>query len=162
MAGRREKDSIAKALTDDQHAKAVPVHIPASAPPMPEYFKKSQSLPEVWNFIVSDFERINVLAKTDGALIETLCVLLDQFRRMTVFLIENGETYQVKTKTDSRSFKRPEYDIRKDTLLRLQSMLIELGATPASRSKVSSLLQGDLFGADAKKNSWNGFGAKAN
>ncbi len=158
MSGRRKDDPITRDLKDGGAKHAVPVHIPAEAPPMPEYFKESATLPPVWNEVVIEFDRINILAKTDGAAVEVVCILLDQVRRNKQFLIQNGETYFVDTKTGRRSFKRPEYDILKDSMLRLKTYLIELGATPASRKKVPSLLQADLFakGKDSK-NAWSDF-----
>lgn len=158
MAGRRKDDQVTRDLKDGDAKGAVQVHIPAQAPPMPEYFNKSPTLKGVWAEVVVEFDRINVLAKTDGAAIEVICILLDQVRRNKEFLIENGETYMVDTKTGTRSFKRPEYDILKDSMLRLKTYLIEIGATPASRPKVPSLLQADLFnqGKDSK-NPWSSF-----
>lgn len=125
---------------------------------MPEEFSASTTLPKVWADVVNDFSRLNILARTDTGCIEVYCILLDQVRRMKEYLIANGETYEVETKTGLRTFKRPEYDILKDSMLRLKSYAIELGATPASRGKVPSLLQADLFGGkESKANSWSNF-----
>ena len=159
MAGRRKKEKVAKDLKDTRAAHAPVVHIPAEAPPMPEYFKKSESLVKVWNEIVTDFDRISILATTDRATIEGFCILIDQMRRMKIAIIElGGEVYTCNTKTGTRRYKAPEYEILKETLLRLKAYAIELGGSPASRSKVSSLLQADLFKHGSESvNPWSDF-----
>lgn len=157
MSGRRKKTDTEKNLASERSAPTVLV--PAQAPPMPEVFKKSDTLAAVWVEVVREFERLSILAKTDTGCLEIYCILLDQVRRMKKFLIENGETYTTDTKNGTRTFKRPEYEILKDSMLRLKTYATELGATPASRGNVSSLLQADLFdrGKDSA-NPWAGFG----
>lgn len=159
MAGRRKKDKVAKELSGAGATHAPNVLIPAEVPPMPEYFKKSESLVNVWDETVTDFDRISILATTDRATIEGFCILVDQMRRMKIAIIEfGGEVYTCDTKTGTRRYKAPEYEILKETLLRLKSYAIEYGGSPASRGKTSSLLQADLFDRGAKgKNSWSDF-----
>jgi P27 family predicted phage terminase small subunit len=158
MSGRRKSDPITRDLKDGNARHGANVHIPAEAPPMPDYFNKSETLPAVWREIVVRFDQMSILALTDGPTVEAYCILVDQMRRMKEFLAVNGETYTADMKNGFRHLKRPEYDILKDTMLRLKTFAIEIGATPASRGKVPSLLQGDLFkGGKDGKNSWADF-----
>ncbi len=155
MAGRRNRDQTAKDLADPGAAHAPALHFRAEAPPMPGYVAEDENLKKVWIEVVTDFDRIKILARTDTGTIEAYCICLDQMRRMRAFLTKNGETYESKTPTGTRYYKRPECDLLKESLLRLKSYLTELGASPASRPKVPSGLQADLFEkGEGSKNQW--------
>jgi P27 family predicted phage terminase small subunit len=107
---------------------------------------------------VSEYDRLNLLAKTDGPTMEAFCIQVDQMRRSQKFLIKNGETYSYDTESGTRYLKRPEYDVLMKALAGMRMYGVEIGATPASRGKVSSGIQADLFNKDKdSKNAWSGF-----
>ncbi len=122
---------------------------------MPDYFKEDPRLEKIWNEVVTDFDRVKILARTDTGTIEAYCICLEQMRRMRAFIGHNKETYEAKTPTGTRYYKRPEVDLLDKAILRLKSWAIELGATPASRPNAQSGIQADLF--DRKEGSKNEF-----
>lgn len=157
MAGRRKKAQSSKALTDDNTRRAVPVHIPAEAPPMPEYIRENVEMSAVWIEVVTDMDRLHILSKTDSGTVEAYCICLERMRRLQTRILLEGESFQVKTKSDMRRFKNPDVDTLQKTIQQLKGFAAELGCTPGSRGKVSHLLQADLFGGKESNNAWNGF-----
>lgn len=146
--GRRKKDAIIKDVTGAKERPEVTVHVPAEAPPMPAYFKENADLAGVWIEVVTDLDRLNVLSRTDSGTVEGYCICLERMRRLQKRVIEEGESYLTKTKDGPRRFKNPDVGTLMDTIRQLKQYAIEMGCTPASRSKVPSLIQKDLFERD--------------
>lgn len=148
MAGRRKKDKIIKDVTGAKERSVPTVHVPAEAPPMPDYFKQDALLCAVWIEVVTDLDRLNVLSRTDSGTVEAYCITLERMRRLQVQIMAEGESYKTNTKSGPRRLKNPDVDTLMKTIQQLKSYAIEMGCTPASRSKVPNLLQKDLFQAD--------------
>jgi len=145
MAGRRKKDDITKGITGAKERPKEVILLTAEAPPMPEYFKKSKSMVCVWHEVVTDLDRLNILSRTDAGTVEAYCILLDRMRRLQALVMEEGESTATKTKTGMRRFKNPDVDTLSKTIQQLRQYAIEMGCTPASRSKVPNLIQPGLF-----------------
>ncbi len=157
MAGRRKKDKIIKDITAAKERPTETILLTAEAPPMPVYFKKSKSLMSVWNEVVTDLDRLNILSRTDAGTVEAYCILLDRMRRLQAQVMLEGESTATKTKTGMRRFKNPDVDTLSKTIQQLRQYAVEMGCTPASRSKVPNLIQPGLFD-QKEKNRWDSFG----
>lgn len=150
MAGRRKADKKTKEITGAKTRPEPEVIVVAEAPCMPEYFKKSKTLPLIWGDVVEDLDRLNILSRTDAGTVEAYCITLDRMRRMQAQIMEEGESYLTKTKNGPRRLKNPDVDTLMKCVQQLKAYAIEMGCTPASRSKVPSLLQPSLFENDKK------------
>lgn len=157
MAGRRKKDEITKEVTGAKQRPEPTVHVPAQAPPMPQYFKDDARLVAVWVEVVTDMDRLNILARTDSGTVEAYCITLERIRRLQAEIMREGEVYESRTANGPKIYKNPKIDILQKCVTILKQYAIEMGCTPASRSKVPSLLQADLFDRKEGKNSFAGF-----
>lgn len=162
MSGRRKKSEITKEVEGAKSRPRDTVMMTAEAPPMPAYFKKSKTLPKVWNEVVTDLDRLNILSRTDAGTVEAYVILLDRMRRLQERIDQEGESTATQTRTGMRRFKNPDVDTLSKTIQQLRQYAIEMGCTPASRSKVPNLVQPGLFDMPKgdQENRWSPFSQK--
>lgn len=118
-------------------------------PPQPKGLTTEQK--KVWNDLVTDLDRLGVIARVDGM---TLMAFVENFvlmRKMQRFVNKNGVSYKTFTKNGDLKFsKYPEVQILQECRRIHKSYLTEFGMTPASRNKLPDPNQGSLgFGGSA-------------
>lgn len=91
---------------------------------------------EAWGYVIAVLDRMGVLTEADALAVELLCeARSDWLSARDQIAAGGGETYT----TDGGLIKaHPAVAMRNDAARRLQSMLVEFGLSPASRSKVSA------------------------
>lgn len=174
MAGRRSKDKKLKDIEGSrdrlpgktERAENL-AHIPAQAPKIPDYFAENALLKAVWVDVVNDLDRLNRLTITDSGVVQSYCVALAEMEE-TSREIQFLQKRQEAAREEGKGRFTPEMAelskaINKARAVRSKAMeqarknAIEMGCTPASRSRVPSLLQADLFDQKKGKNSFHGF-----
>lgn len=113
-------------------------------PEMPESISSSKEGAEYWCEYCQRLEELNVLAVSDGRLLEQL--VLDHIIRdqMLKILFEEGFTY---TLDNGKPSTRPEFLAYKDCCNRIMKCLSLFGLTPSDRSRlcVAKLDEKDSF-----------------
>ncbi|MES2030856.1 MAG: phage terminase small subunit P27 family [Pseudomonadota bacterium] len=92
---------------------------------------------EIFDQLVALLDEMGIASCADTQVV-TLCASRIEEVEITTALIEdNGRTYETVSDTGSMFRSRPEVAQRNEAMRHTQSLLSELGLTPAARSKVS-------------------------
>ena len=110
----------------------------AGLPDKPAWFDTYAS--EEWDRIVSNVNGQRILTKADLGILVATCLCYEQMRETLAIIKTLGRSYVVEDMGGNKHYKaRPEC-VRFETAQReYRALLIELGLTPASRSKVKTL-----------------------
>lgn len=94
---------------------------------------------EIFDELVAILDEMGLASSADTAVI-TLCASRIEEVEITTALVEdNGRTYTTETESGGLMHRsRPEVGQRNEAMRHAQSLLSELGLTPAARSKVSA------------------------
>lgn len=120
----------------------------AAIPPAPSWM--SSAAAREWKRVAPELHAQRLLARVDMAVLVAYCELLAEFADLTK-RIAKGERFMVEpparqpgTKGSRAAAKKyPLAKERRDAVLRLVALAGELGMTPAARSKVSALGDGE-------------------
>jgi P27 family predicted phage terminase small subunit len=138
MAGRKRIPDHLKVVagTDrpDRSNSAAPVP-PKDIPQAPGWLTVRGA--EIFAGLVALLDSMGIASSADTQVI-TLCASRIEEVEITTALIEdNGRTYETTSDTGTMYRTRPEVGQRNEAMRHAQSLLSELGLTPAARSKVS-------------------------
>lgn len=138
QGGRKRKPDHLKVVsgTDrpDRTNDAAPI-APARLPIAPGWITVRGA--EIFDQLVALLDEMGIASCADTQII-TLCASRIEEVEITTALIEdNGRTYETVSDTGSMFRSRPEVAQRNEAMRHAQSLLSELGLTPAARSKVS-------------------------
>ena len=141
MSGRRPLPTATKELQGTlersrmNHNEPKPV---ITVPMAPAW--KPDEVKVIFNELALHFADMRVLSQADGKALELLADAYHEYRKARQFVHENGETYESPTKDGGRIVRAyPQVGIASDAFKRVRAMLIEFGATPAARSRVSAI-----------------------
>ncbi|MDE0724731.1 MAG: phage terminase small subunit P27 family [Alphaproteobacteria bacterium] len=103
----------------------------------PAYLSAAEK--KVFKEIYISLKELGVASTTDTFQIETLAGTLCRYRAYAKFIRKNGDTYETKTKEDSIMHRvRPELKLMNEANRQIQTMLQNLGLSPAARSRVNA------------------------
>ncbi len=154
----RQKSALLHIVNPSHRPPPAPKKVPKPAAVMPECpAHLSDAARRFWNSLGRKLFLAGMLAETDGVALERaaeayaeVCELQGDLRAYAVKFPDSagGRTQIVPTKGGSDfERQRPTVGMLQDADRRLKLWLLELGATPAARSKVTSLLDDDSEGA---------------
>ena len=111
-----------------------------AVPPMPEWLPASARA--AWEHIAPLLFSMGVLAEPDRMALERLCQAYATIRHCERVLADYGDLTYESMGREGNVMRRqhPEVAILADADRRFHSYLVEFGLTPASRSKVSAIL----------------------
>lgn len=139
MKGRKRKPDHLKIVSGtDQACRMNP-----SAPPAPTTLPRapdwlSQRATEIFDGLVSTLDEMGIASSADTAVIAMAASRLEEVEITTALVEDNGRTYETTTESGGTMYRsRPEVAQRSDAMKHAQSLLSEMGLTPAARSKVS-------------------------
>ena len=129
---------------------------PVTRPEIPVTLRKDAQA--IWSDIVEKLFHDGVVSEYDGALLEQYCNNLALLRECSMFIEENGLTYESHTKSGVTIKKYPQAQQLKECQALHLKLSAELGLTPSSRTRIKDPNQGDLFGKE-KENKFAQLGA---
>ena len=107
---------------------------------------------QMWDETVPLLERMRVLTEADLHILEQTCEAYAEYWQAKKRLRRRGLTYESPTVTGGVIIRpRPEVAIASDAWRRLRQGLMELGMTPASRTRVAAAPSGKSKDADAQE-----------
>jgi len=108
----------------------------AKAPPCPKHFDKEQRA--VWRQLTASLKKLGVVRETDTNALERYCVLWVRWRRASVYIEKNGETYVLKDKENKPrcAMQWPQVGIINRLSILLLRLEQEFGLTPAARASI--------------------------
>lgn len=117
--------------------------LPPGAPALPPELDKIAAAE--WRRLVAEALRMRVLTESERGLLCIAAAAYSTWRRAEDALAEAGSlTYETTNTTGGAVIKaRPECAIASDAWRRYYNAIVQLGMTPASRSKVSSIGEGE-------------------
>ena len=156
MAGRRKQGNVVdmtkgskrKAGGKRKDSKGEQPSLKPEAPEIPDHLRDAEAA--VWKSVVSELERLNILSKIDGGFIETYVSMLTRYHEIKIIIEDEGYTLHRKTKTGTIIVDHPLLKHVHAHEKSLKAHAIEMGMTPASRSRVNGMVQKDLFENDFK------------
>jgi len=143
QVGRKRKPTKLKILAGNPGKRPLPENEPEpaqykAAPRAPSHL--STAAKKEWRRVVKDFHESGILARIDRAALEAYC----ETYAIWVKAVENiNKTGLVARTTNGNFIQNPYLGIANRAASEMRKWLSELGATPASRSKVQSLKKDD-------------------
>jgi P27 family predicted phage terminase small subunit len=139
MKGRKRKPDHLKVVSGtDQRCRmndAAPT-APTGLPVAPEMLTKRGA--EIFDGLVAILDEMGIASLADAAVITLCASRLEEVEITTALVEDNGRTYQTVSENGSIMYRsRPEVQQRSDAMKHSQSLLSDLGLTPAARSRVS-------------------------
>lgn len=139
MKGRKRKPDHLKVVSGtDQRCRvndAAPT-APTGLPVAPEMLTKRGA--EIFDGLVALLEEMGIASSADTSVIMLCASRLEEVEITTALVEDNGRTYTTVNESGTEMVRaRPEVAMRSDAMKHAQSLLSELGLTPAARSKVS-------------------------
>ena len=123
------KGNPGKRPLNKNEPKPVPV-----APKSPYWMRSTAKT--LWKHLAPQLERLGLLTGVDGAAFEAACESYATWVHCEKFLIKNGFTYEVETKSGTVIQQRPEVLIGNKALLAFKAFCTEFGLTPSSRAGI--------------------------
>ena len=140
MAGRKRKPEHLKVVagTDrpDRANSAAPVP-PTTLPVAPGWLTVRGA--EIFMNLVAILDEMGIASSADTQIITLCASRIEEIEITTALVEDNGRTYETVSDTGSMFRSRPEVAQRNEAMRHAQSLLSELGLTPAARSKVSAM-----------------------
>ena len=96
---------------------------------------------EIWNNYFRLLTATRTLSQSDAAILDIFVRTYAELMEMENFLKVNGKSY---TAANGREYNRPQIAIRNDARRELRGLLIQLGATSASRGHVETIKKAGL------------------
>ena len=87
---------------------------------------------------VAILDEMGIASSADTQIITLCASRIEEIEITTALVEDNGRTYETVSDTGSMFRSRPEVAQRNEAMRHAQSLLSELGLTPAARSKVSA------------------------
>jgi P27 family predicted phage terminase small subunit len=141
QGGRKRKPDHLKIVSGT----AQPSRMNAAAPvaptslPEPPVWLTSRGV-EIFHALVAILDEMGIASSADTAIITLCASRLEEVEITTALVEDNGRTFQTVNESGSIMFRsRPEVAQRNEAMRHSQSLLSELGLTPAARSKVSAM-----------------------
>lgn len=139
MAGRKRKPDHLKVVAGtDQPCRmnpATPI-APTSLPVPPGWLTVRGA--EIFLNLVNVLDEMGIASSADTQVITLCASRIEEIEITTALVEDNGRTYETVGDTGSMFRSRPEVAQRNEAMRHAQSLLSELGLTPAARSKVSA------------------------
>ena len=136
----RKPDAIKKrqgTLRKHRQNKREP-QLPAGAPPMPDHLDAVAK--EEWRRLIALALRAQVLTEAERSIVEIAAAAYSTWRSALAVIRCEGMTYETTNTTGGSVIKpRPEVAIESDAWRRYKAAIVELGFTPAARSKVNAI-----------------------
>lgn len=105
----------------------------------PEFLSLNEIALAEWNRVSPELEACKVLTSVDLSTLAAYCVSYAQIVDATTQLENEGLTYETMTKEGTVIRKHPAVDVRNIAIRLMISAATELGMTPSSRGKVSTI-----------------------
>ena len=93
---------------------------------------------EIFLNLVNILDEMGIASSADTQVITLCASRIEEIEITTALVEDNGRTYETVSDTGSMFRSRPEVAQRNEAMRHAQSLLSELGLTPAARSKVSA------------------------
>lgn len=139
MKGRKRKPDHLKVIAGTDQACRMNPDAPASPealPIAPGWLTKRGA--EIFDNIVALLDEMGLASSADTHVITLCASRIEEIEITTAMVEDNGRTYETTTASgDTMARSRPEVAQRSEAMRHAQSLLSELGLTPAARSKVS-------------------------
>jgi P27 family predicted phage terminase small subunit len=139
QGGRKRKPDHLKIVTGTAQPSRMNSEAPAAPTdlPKPPHWLTVRGT-EIFHGLVAILDEMGIASSADAAVI-TLCASRIEEVEITTALVEdNGRTFETVNESGSTMYRsRPEVAQRNEAMRHAQSLLSELGLTPAARSKVS-------------------------
>jgi P27 family predicted phage terminase small subunit len=140
MKGRKRTPDHLKVVAGTDQACRMNPHAPvapATLPSAPDWL--SARATEIFDGLVATLDQMGIASSADTAVIAMAASRLEEVEITTALVEDNGRTYDTTTEAGGTMHRsRPEVAQRSDAMKHAQSLLSELGLTPAARSKVSA------------------------
>jgi P27 family predicted phage terminase small subunit len=91
-----------------------------------------------WDAIGGQLVTMGVMTVADAPALELLCLAYQEYRQAADLVLLRGSTYRSRTPTGYLMRKRPEVQVASDAWRRVKAMLVELGLTPAARTRLEA------------------------
>jgi len=98
---------------------------------------------EKWNEIAPQLTRVRALTKTDESVLEAFCVTYSTWLK-NERICQTSEIYETEGKHGKMMRKHPARDIADKAAARLKALGVELGLTPAGRTRIKAVEDGQL------------------
>lgn len=140
MRGRKRKPDHLKVIAGTDQAcrmnPEAPV-APTTLPIAPEWLTKRAA--ELFDGLVAILDEMGIASSADMQVIALCASRLEEVEITTALVEDNGRTFETVNESGSTMYRsRPEVAQRNEAMRHAQSLLSELGLTPAARSKVSA------------------------
>lgn len=139
MKGRKRKPDHLKVIAGTDQACRMNPDAPAApeAMPMaPGWLTKRGA--EIFDGLVALLDEMGIASSADTQVITLCASRIEEIEITTALVEDNGRTYETTTESGDTMYRsRPEVAQRNEAMRHAQSLLSELGLTPAARSKVS-------------------------
>jgi len=149
MRGRPPKPTLLRAIDGNAGKRALHTNEPDPPAifhaPAPEHLTDPCAR-KLWDELVPQLGRWVGMSELDLLGLELLCAA---YGRMHVALDaikgHGSTTYQVKGRNGTQIKTRPEYHIAQSEHALVKSLMAEYGLSPAARTRLKGIAQGDLF-----------------
>lgn len=139
MKGRKRKPDHLKVVSGtDQRCRMHPdaPTAPTGLPVAPEMLTKRGA--EIFDGLVAILDEMGIASTADTSVVMLCASRLEEVEITTALVEDNGRTYETISESGSVMHRsRPEVQQRNEAMKHAQSLLSDLGLTPAARSRVS-------------------------
>lgn len=139
MRGRKRKSDHLKVIAGTDEPRRMNPDAPSAPealPIAPGWLTKRGA--EIFDNIVALLDEMGIASSADAQIITLCASRIEEIEITTAMVEDNGRTYETTTASgDTMARSRPEVAQRSEAMRHAQSLLSELGLTPAARSKVS-------------------------
>jgi P27 family predicted phage terminase small subunit len=104
---------------------------PGGTPAIPKHLKDDER--RVWNEVWAALGHTGVLTAADATVLEMLAVEMARYRRACAIVAVDGDTLTSQT---GNKYAHPAFNIARASFKSVQSLLGELGLTPAARTRL--------------------------
>lgn len=140
VGGRKRKPDHLKVVAGtDQPSRMNPnaPKAPKELPEAPEWLSKEAT--KYFDRLVETLVKMGIASSADIDVIAHCASRLYEIEECTAIIEDLGKTYQTTTQAGDTMFRaRPEVAMRNEAMRHAQSLLGELGLTPAARSRVTA------------------------
>lgn len=139
MKGRKRKPDHLKVVAGTDQRCRVNDAAPAAPKSLPQPSDwLSTRATEIFHGLVATLDEMGIASSADTAVIAMAASRLEEVEITTALVEDNGRTYTTVNESGAEMVRaRPEVAQRSDAMKHAQSLLGEMGLTPAARSKVS-------------------------